>query len=113
MLKLANWRAKSDEIEAERIIKSIRKIEEIRDTHRKIKYARGKINASGTAKLIIPNTDGPGSEEITDKEQIEDILMRTNKSKFQQAADTPFVNSPLVEDVGPRGLTVESENILT
>ena len=113
LLKLADWRAKSDEIEAERIIKSIRRIEEIRDVHRKIIYARGKINASGTAKLIIPNTDGPGSEEITDKEKIEDILMRTNKSKFQQAADTPFVNSPLVEDFGPRGLTVESENILT
>ena len=93
-------------------ISRTRRIEELRDSHRKIKGARGKLTSTGTKKLVIPNSSNDGHSEIVDKEAIEDILMMTNKEKFQQANVTPLVIEPLDSILGPRSLTREAEEIL-
>ena len=38
------------------IISRMRRIEELRDSHREIKDARGKLMIAGTKKLVIPNS---------------------------------------------------------
>lgn len=97
--------------EKAKLLRRIRQREDLRDAHRKIKWARGKGNSSGTDRVTITNADGR-EQEITDKEEIESILMATNKTKFIQANDTPFNQQPLKDIVGPRGLTQESDDIL-
>ena len=94
------------------LISRMRRIEDLRDSHKKIKLARGNVNSSGTMKLVIPNLNGEGSQEITDKEEIEEILMHTNKTKFQQANETPLVCHPLDKILGPNSMTIEAEGIL-
>ena len=68
--------------ERAKIVRIIRKREELRDAHRKIKFARQKFNTGGTMKLEIVNTNGE-KEEITEKTQMEEILMQTYKQKSQ------------------------------
>ena len=94
-----------------KILRRIRQHEDLRDIHRKIKWARGKGNSSGTDRVTITDRDGR-VQEITEKEEIEHILMATNKAKFSQANETPFNQQPLKDVVGPRGLTQESDEIL-
>ena len=72
------------------ILTRMRKMEDLRDAHRKIKFVRKKLSSEGTKKLIVPETNGQGHIEITDKEEIEYLLMNTNKDKFQQANSTPL-----------------------
>ena len=112
LARLANRRAGGNEFEAEKIIRNIRRVEEIRDAHKKIRSARGKLNACGTSKLIIPKEDGEGAEEVVEKEEIEEILMKTNKNKFQRAENTPFASMPLKGIVGPRSMTRDAEKML-
>ena len=71
-----------------------------------------KLNSGGTMKLEIKNPKGQGTIEITDKEQIEVILMQTNEEKFRLACATPFVQGKLADDLGPRGLTKKAEDVL-
>ena len=94
-----------------KILRRIRQREDLRDAHRKIKWARNKGVSTGTDRVTITDDDGQ-TREITEKEDIERILMGTNKSKFTQANDTPFNQQPLKDIVGPRGLTKESDDIL-
>ena len=90
----------------------MKRIEELRDSHREIKDARGKLMIAGTKKLVITNSSNDGHSEIVDKEAIEDILMMTNKEKCQQANVIPLVIEPLDSILGPRSLTREAEEIL-
>ena len=53
------------------------------DSHKLIKYARQQGITEGTKKLEIPNPNGDGNIEKYGKEEIEDIVMETNKAKFQ------------------------------
>jgi len=49
--------------------------------------------------------------EITEKDEIEEILMATNKEKFQQANQTSLGMEQLKSILGPRSLTLEAEQI--
>ena len=63
-------------------------------------------------KLEVLAPDRKSKIEITDKEQIENVLMQTNEEKFRLACATPFVQGQLADDLGPRGLTKQSEDVL-
>ena len=95
------------------ILTRMRKVEERRDAHRKIKFARKKLTSEGTKKLIVPERNGQGHIEVTEKEEIKTLLMNTNKEKFQQANSTPLAIEPLRSLLGPRALTKTAEEILT
>ena len=100
-----------DEKDALRL-SNMRKREDTTRAHRKIKFARKKLNSEGTKKLTVPAQDGSGLQEITDKETIEKVLMQINKSKFQEANATPFMQDPLRLIIEPRGTTQAAEEIL-
>ena len=110
--KKANQLALEEGEDAARYLWRLRKKEETADAHKRIKKARNKTASEGTKKLVIPNEDGGGKIEVFDKEEIEQILMKTNKEKFQQACETPFVNTYLHEVVGDMAINEESERIL-
>ena len=56
--------------------------EEVRNSHRQIKYARKKVSGGGTTKLHIPDENGD-IIEINDKVSIEIALMKYNEINFR------------------------------
>ena len=86
--------------------------EDTRNAHRKIKFARNKLNSGGTMKLEISDTNKKGTIEVTDKVEMEKILMDTNEKKFRLACNTPFVQGQLLKDLGPCGMTRKAESVL-
>ena len=70
------------------------------------------MNGGGTMKLEVKNPDGPGMIEVTNKEDMERILMETNEAKFRLACVTPFAQGQLLEDLGPCGMTKKAEDVL-
>ena len=97
--------------EKAKVLRRIRQREDLRDAHRKIKWARGKGTSSGTDRVTVSDHRGR-VQEITEKEEIERILMATNKAKFSQANETPFNQQPLLDIVGRNGLTTGADEIL-
>ena len=85
--------------------------EELKDSHKRIKTARGAGFRAGTDRVTIKNNEG-NLIEVIERADMEKILMETNKIKFTQANDTPFMQSPLLGDVGLDGLTLEADKIL-
>ena len=86
--------------------------EEIRNAHKRIKFARQKGNSGGTMKLEIDNPSGPGVIEVTDKIDMEKILMKTNEEKFRLASFTPMAHGKLIDELGPCGMTRNAERAL-
>ena len=104
--------ADEEGLEKAEVVLQKKKQEETRYAHKRIKYARNKMNSGGTMKLEVLAPDRKSKIEITDKEQIENVLMQTNEEKFRLACATPFVQGQLTDDLGPRGLTKQSEDVL-
>lgn len=71
-----------------------------------------KMNSGGTMKLEVSNPQGHCTIEVTDKVEMEKILMRTNEDKFRLACATPFAQGQLLKDLGPCGMTKKSEDVL-
>lgn len=86
-----------------KILSRLRQREDLRDAHRKVKWARGKGASTGTDRVTITDQHGRTQEMI---------LMNTNKNKFTQANETPFNQAPLKDVVGARGITHDSDLIL-
>ena len=86
--------------------------EETRNAHRRIKFARNKKNSGGTMKLEVDNPNGNGTIEVTDKTEMEKILMKTNEEKFRLASSTPFAQGRLLQELGPCDVTQQAENVL-
>lgn len=113
------WMARKiddEQIEGEdekvKLLQQMRNREELRDAHKKIKFARDKIHSAGTQQLTIDSEIDGTTRHIIDKEEIELELMRFNKAKYQGANDTPFMKSPLFELVGLKGDTAYADEIL-
>lgn len=50
--------------------------------------------------------------DITNKEDIECAIMKNNKEKYEQSFHLPFLQPPLVEEFGFKGLTTASLAVL-
>ena len=87
--------------------------EESRSSHRNIKFAREKMNKQGTHKLTVPDGEDPSQLiEVTEKEDIEEILMQTNEKKFRSAEGTPLLQDDLYDKLGQRAMTEFGDRIL-
>jgi len=109
--KFDDSNVENDEQKAE-LLQKMRRREELRDAHSKIKRARKKFHSAGTQQLTIPADDGQSIIHINDKEEMESLLMKFNKEKYQGANDTPFMKSPLVGLVGMLAETKYADDIL-
>lgn len=63
-------------------------------------------------KLTVADAASGDYREITDKTEIETVLMDVNKCKFQEVNATPFMQKPLRSVVGMRGTTEAAEHFL-
>ena len=87
--------------------------EETKGAHKKLAYVRKKVSKGGTSKLTVPEYEGSDVMiEITDKEEMENVLMRTNEEKFRSAENTPLACGHLFEKLGYRALNECGDNIL-
>jgi hypothetical protein len=74
-------------------------IEQQRRQARNVKRATHKLKSFGTSRIIAPDSSGEWVEH-TLKEAIEAGCQWENSRPFSQTADTPFMQSPLLEDFG-------------
>ena len=87
--------------------------EEMRTAHKRIKIAQDKCNKKGTYQLSIPSVSDPEiMTTVTEKEDLENILMSTNEAKFRSAENTPLLQGDLFDDLGYRAMTSAGDKIL-
>jgi hypothetical protein len=86
--------------------------ENIRRCHRVIKWSlQGEDLRQAISMVVARNPDGTHRECHT-REEIEGALLDENQSRFNQGADSPFLQEPLAEAVGPTGNGPMVEQIL-
>jgi hypothetical protein len=61
---------------------------------------------------VIKIKHGQDWVEITEKEEMEKALLHELRQRFNQAAQTPFCVSPLLDAVGPLGTSVKAQHII-
>jgi hypothetical protein len=65
--------------------------EQQRQSARKLRYLRGKINTGSTTMVSIP--DGENTwKDIVNKPEMEQAILDTSRDKFSQSFHTPFIN---------------------
>jgi ribonuclease HI len=94
------------------MVKTLKLRESQRSTARKIKWIRNKLSHGGTTVVTVQNNDG-SSHDITEKHAMEAAIMEANEAKFQQSFHTPFMQPPLVNELGYQGLGPASKQILS
>jgi hypothetical protein len=111
MESLAEALAEQGNTKKEKMIQAIRHREKQRDTARKIKYLRGKINTGSTTMVTI-QTDKGRKRDLTEKKDIEEAIMKNNQDKYQQSFHTPFMCQPLRDEFEFKGLTKAAQAVL-
>jgi hypothetical protein len=87
--------------------------EEHRKVARQIKRVNGKLRAGSVTSVIAPSPQHPNLRlEMTSKADMEEACLAENKRRFNQAADTPCMQSPLYDLLGPLGITEAADRIL-
>jgi hypothetical protein len=109
--RLATTIAYKGDHKKETILKQLRLREAQRNTARKIKYLRGKLDRNSTVMVSVPLPDGT-THDITEKRQMEKAIIASNKRKFQQSFSTPFYNHPFNNLFGYLGITKSSQQAL-
>jgi hypothetical protein len=95
----------------EKILKDIRHRENQRSKLRKIRYLRGKINM-GSKTIVTNQIDNGSFKDLKGKHKIKEAIFANNQAKYQQSFHTPFLQSPLREEFGFKGLTTASQAVL-
>jgi hypothetical protein len=89
LVYLALALAEKGNSEKEKILKALRHREQQRSTAKTIKHLRGKIRTGSTTIVTTTNANG-NKIDITNKTEMEQAILNSNKEKFSQSAHTPF-----------------------
>ena len=108
---LADAMAEEKNTEMEKILKQLATHERQRTSARRIKAILGKLHGGSITKVDIEKEDG-SIEEITTKEGIEEACMQENEYKYRQTQQSPFMQEPLLSDIGYLGTTDACNDIL-
>jgi hypothetical protein len=111
LLALCEARAAEGNTTKEAELQNRIRIEDQRRTARVIKRVNGKLRSGSVTSVVAPDKDGRW-REVTEKEDIEMALLEENERRFTQAADTPFLQDPLLRLVGKMGTGPAAEAIL-
>lgn len=88
--------------EKARDFRMLKSREEMRQSHKNIKVAQKKKRVSGTEKLTKTDPDDHNVLiEVTDKAEMEEMLMEANERKFRGAMGTPLTVEQLKTALGP------------
>jgi hypothetical protein len=104
------WAAKNH-LDKAKILLSLKHQEEQKETARRIKYLRGKLNIGSTTVISVQGIDGKW-RDVTDRNEMELEIMKENEFKFKQATRTPFMIPPLVTDFGDIGTGLASDLVM-
>ena len=85
------------------ILERLKRDEAQRRTFRKLKYLRGRLRGGGVAFLQTTGADG-SIQDVTDKREMERLLLRANENKFRQCEQTPMMQQPLLAEFGRLGV---------
>jgi hypothetical protein len=85
--------------------------EKIRRPHKRIKYLRGKMRSGGITSVQVQSETGEW-EDVTEKIQLESVIMNSMKKKYIASFHTPFVSRPLVHDFGYLGRGLYAQEVL-
>jgi len=108
---LAEALASSSDSDKATTLKVLRRREQQRQTARKLRFLRGKINTGSTTMVSI--LDGPDKwVDITDKSAMEHAILDNNRDKFSQSFHTPFYRPPLSKEFGYQSLTPAAQAVL-
>ena len=107
--KLADRISATEGEEKSLFIVRLRRREELKSAHKKIRWERKKIGSEGTQQLTVTDPVTGALNTITDKDDIETVLIDVNKKKFQGANDTPLIQEPLGGLLGMKGNTLFAE----
>jgi hypothetical protein len=91
-------------------LRNIKLREAQRRDARLIKSVNG--DSTRTGLYILRINDGQDWIEVTEKEDMEKALLRESQQRFNQAKETPFCTNPLLEAVGPVGISDVAQQIL-
>ena len=109
--ELATQQAERGNESISNAINRINRNEELRESHRRIKMVT-KPFCGATEKVLIP-TENIAEERITnEKIEIEQALCKQNKKKFTSAYSSPFLQQPLLSQIGQTATSEESQQIL-
>jgi len=93
------------------VLKVLRHREHQRQSARKLRYLRGKINTGSTTMVSVP--DGENTwKDIVNKQEIKQAILDTNRDKFSQSFRTPFYQPPLLQDFQFQSLTPAAQAVL-
>ena len=93
------------------IISRMNRNEDLRASYRRIKIAT-KPYFGATEKVLLQDGNSDSEEITTDKKRIEIALCNENKKKFMEAYSSPFLQSPLIEQLGQTATTKDAKKIL-
>jgi hypothetical protein len=85
--------------------------EKQRQAARQIKRVTGKLRSGGLLSVVAPQADGTWIE-LTSPHDIAQACLHENERRFHQANDTPFMVSPLSNDIGHLGVGSVANQIL-
>lgn len=108
---LAQARVTDGKISVAQELRSLLTRERQRSEARFINYILKPNNRKGLNSITTFNTKNE-LVELTNQTEIETALLQELKQCFNQAATTPFLQIPLIHDVGPLGTTDASRSIL-
>jgi hypothetical protein len=108
---LAEAIAVSGNSSQEKTLAALREREKQRNTARKLRYLRGKIQYGSIT--MVTTLDAQGNRiEVTNQTDMEQAILDNNNQKFLQSSHTPFYQFPLKEEFGFKGLTLASQAVL-
>jgi hypothetical protein len=94
-------------------LKSLLRTEEQRHSARMIKIVNQKLRGNTSINSVIVTNADNIPTQLFQKEQIESALLQETSQRFNQAAPTPFMQTPLAHLAGPTGNTQYVEDILS
>ena len=94
-------------------IKALINREQIRESYRKIKSGRQRMQHKSFSSVIVKDPTSGKRRVITEKIEVEKCIMENNKSKFlQTAGKCPLMKGSLRRDIGTTASTTQSDKIL-
>ena len=94
-----------------KLITTIQKAEANRQMFRKLARINKKMQDLSTKSVTIQTPTG--EKEITEKKELEEAIINSNRHKYHQTEDTcPFMKEPLVSDFGHLGQGPKTEKVL-
>ena len=109
--ELASQQAARGNESVSNAILRINRIEEIRDSYKRIKTVT-KPFFGATEKVLISNHDCSEERITTDKIEIEQALCSQNRIKFTSAYSSPFLQEPLLSQIGQTATSINAQKIL-